>query len=107
MLIISYLNYGVKDYIYLVLSFGIVLCLFVIAANKRMGVVDFLDDSCMGIYLMNQIVIFYLLLNESIRGYLSLHNYLGPLIIITISFFLPLFITKILKRFRWSSYILG
>lgn len=100
---------SLKHYIYTMVSIIIGIFVFVILSqsNKNYRIVGYLDNYCMGIYLLNQIVIFYLLLNPDLREFFMIHNYWGPFIIFAISFFVPLFITKIAKRTKWFSVILG
>ncbi len=109
LLLLSYDEVSLKHYIYTMVSIIIGIFVFVILSqsNKNYRIVGYLDNYCMGIYLLNQIVIFYLLLNPDLREFFMIHNYWGPFIIFAISFFVPLFITKIAKRTKWFSVILG
>ena len=86
---------------------GLSLMAMVKSCSLSVSFVSWLDASCMGIYLLNQIVIYYLLLNDGFRHWANQHEYIGPLVIFVISFGLPLLMTKLLGNFKWSRYIIG
>ena len=94
-------------YTYASCCIAIPLMSFVKKNSVTIKFFSWLGDSCMGIYLLNQIVIYYLLLNDSFRLFANRHEYIAPLVIFVISFGVPLLITKVLVRFKWSRYIIG
>jgi len=108
LLLISYLDINLNNYLYTMVSLMIgIFLLSVTKSYRNSPIVSYLDDCCMGIYLLNQIVIFYLLLNDRVKDCLSNHVYLGPFIIFTVSFIIPLIITKVIKKYKRLQFLLG
>ncbi len=66
-----------------------------------------LDNSCMGIYIFNQFVVFIILLVPRTNYYLSHHPYIGVFVIFTISLIIPWLLAILFNRIKYASYLLG
>lgn len=76
-------------------------------SSNQSAILSNLDDNCMGIYILNQIVVFILLLNPIINNYLSQHVYLGFLLLFIISLFIPWTLSYLIKKVKYFSFLLG
>ncbi len=64
-------------------------------------IINSLDKNSMGIYIFNQFVAFGLLLIPPINMFLSLHPYIGPFIIFSITFIIPWMMSSLCSMNRY------
>lgn len=74
---------------------------------NQSAVLSNLDENCMGIYILNQIVVFILLLNPIINKYLSQHIYIGFIFLFIISLLIPWLLSNLIKKIKYLSFIIG
>lgn len=100
------------DILIRLLSYTIIINIFIvlnkIKCPKRLFFyVERFDKLSMGVYIFNQIVVNFLLMNLVARDWLNIHYHIGPLVIFFISLFIPLCLSYVFNRFKWLSWTIG
>lgn len=91
----------------IMVSASLVMLIYNNSEKFNKPIVKNLDYNCMGIYIFNQIIVYFLLSVSVARHYLSIHPYCGPLIIFTLSFIIPWGLSLIVNHSKYLSWING
>lgn len=105
-------DYYYNDIVIRFISFIFAVSFFIylngLVISKWISVVIlFLDRYSMGIYIFNQIVINFMLLNHNVLDWLIDNPAIGVFVIFFISFFVPLIISIMFKKFKSLSWMIG
>ena len=101
-----------NDTLIRLLSYTIIVSLFVILSKTKTSntltiVITKLDKLSMGVYIFNQIIINYILLNTTAKEWLFIHYKTGPFIIFTASLIIPLCLSYAFTRYKCLSWTIG
>ena len=102
----------IDDIIIRLLSYTFIISLFIVlnkikCPNRLFFYIERFDKLSMGVYIFNQIVVNFLLMNLVARDWLNIHYQIGPLVIFFISLIIPLCLSYVFNRIKWLSWTIG